>query len=695
MARTQTRTRTKKKTQSRKRRAAGPDRLVELDPGLEPYREHLAARQQRFDDAVAALEKQGGLLGPVSQRHRYLGFTRGERDGAPGWWYREWAPGAKALHLIGDLNGWDRGADPLEADEAGIWHRFLPDGPEGPALGHESRVKVHVTGADGSARDRIPALIRRAVPDPAGGHYVGQIWDPPAPHVWQHGRPPAPKGGLRVYEAHVGIAPEEGRVGTFDEFAEHVVPRIAALGYNAVQLMAIMEHPFYATAGYQVSNFFAVSSRFGTPEELKRLIDVCHGKGIRVILDLVHSHAVKNVDEGLNDLDGSGAQYFHAGERGYHEKWDSLCFDYGKDEVQRFLLSNARYWLEDVGFDGFRFDGVTSMLYRDHGLDRTFSGYDDYFGDEVDPDGLLYLTLANALAHAVEPSAVTLAEDVSGMPGIARPPEEGGLGFDYRLAMGVPDFWIRQVEHVPDEQWDLGHMAHVLRDRRPGEKHVGYAESHDQAMVGDQTLAFRLMGTHMYGAMHVAAGDLVVDRGVALHKMIRLITFALAGEGYLNFMGNEFGHPEWIDFPRPGNDDSFAYARRQWSLAAREDLRYKGLWRFDRAMMELDETYRVLERPEIEELLRHEPEKQVVFRRGPLILAFNFHPHESYTGMRVPVPEPRDYRLVVDTDAEIYDGHGRAEFPMTYPVQTEPMYGRDQSIQIYLPARSAQVLAPV
>lgn len=669
-----------------------PRKLIASDPWLEPYAEGLWKRARHFDWLRRQIAPDGDLMGPISQGHRHFGFNRGEKDGRPGIWYREWAPGATYLALIGGFNGWDRGAHPMTRDEWGAWEVFLPDGEAGPAIAHDTPVKVHVGFPEG-AMDRIPAYIRRAAPEPGTHHYTGVFWAPPEPYVFENPVPEV-RGGLRIYEAHVGMAMEDGRIGTFDEFREHVLPRIAASGYNAVQLMAVMEHPYYASFGYHVSSFYAVTSRFGTPEDLKRLVDAAHGLGLRVIMDLVHSHAVKNVLEGLAWFDGTVHQYFHDGPRGEHFAWDSMCFDYGKHEVLRFLLSNVRYWLEEYRLDGFRFDGVTSMLYHDHGLGRAFTSYDDYFSGNVDDDAVAYLTLANDLAHRVNPDAITIAEDVSGIVGIARPVADGGIGFDYRLAMGVPDMWIKLLKEHRDEDWPLAGIYRQLVDRRRDEKTIGYVESHDQALVGDKTVAFWLMDERMYWNMTKFAQDPVIDRGMAYHKMIRLLTFALAGEGYLNFMGNEFGHPEWIDFPREGNGYSHHYARRQWSLADQDHLYYSSLAAFDRAMMALDERFGLLQDRFIEQIAVHEDTRQLVFRRGPLVFAFNLHPNESFTGLRIPVPDPSEYEVVLDTDAAPFGGQGRVADGATYPPQDVPMYERPQSVQIYIPARTAQVLAP-
>lgn len=665
--------------------------LCRTDGLLSAHRDALHARQQRFIARYRELEAGGGL-DAVSQGHRYFGFNRGQRDGAPGVFYREWAPGAERLFLTGDFNGWDRGSHPLVRDAYGVWSVFVPDEGSAP-LCHGSRLKVHVVTARG-AQDRVPAYVRRAVQDPVSHDFAGQHWDPPTPYTFRHASPPA-SATPRIYEAHVGMALEEPRLGSYAEFMRTVLPHIAALGYDTVQLMAVMEHPYYGSFGYHVSSFFAASSRFGTPEELKQLVDTAHGLGLRVLLDLVHSHAVRNTQEGLNLFDGTEHQYFHALPRGLHAAWDSMVFDYSKFEVLRFLLSNVRYWLEEFRFDGFRFDGVTSMLYLDHGLSRSFSSYDDYFGDNVDEDALTYLKLANLLAHDVQKDAITIAEDVSGMPGMARSLEDGGLGFDFRLAMGVPDYWIKVVKEWRDEAWRMDELFGAMLNRRHDEKHVAYAESHDQALVGDQTLAFRLMGAEMYFKMGKGDHSVVIERGLALHKLIRLFTFALAGDSWLNFMGNELGHPDWVDFPREGNGWSYQYARRQWSLAAREELRYGGLLRFDRAFLTLDKKEHLLQHKLIEQLLVHEDDKLLVFRRGPLVFAFNFHPSRSYQDLAIPVPDASDYVHVLDTDAEAFEGFARISDGQRYVYRAAPYAGRAQRVQIYLPSRTALVLKPV
>jgi 1,4-alpha-glucan branching enzyme len=666
--------------------------LIALDPWLAPYAGALRRRYTLYRDMLFTLTQGQTSLANFATGHMHYGFTRGSQRGRHGLWYREWAPGAAQLSLVGEFNGWNRLAHPMQRDPHGVWSVFLPDSEYAGKIGHGSRVKVNVQSAAGNA-DRIPAYIRRVEFDAGGHNATGVVWLPPE-FRWKHERPVV-RHAPRIYEAHAGMALEAERVGTFGEFTAEVLPRIARAGYNTLQLMAVQEHPYYGSFGYHVSNFFAVSSRFGTPEDFKALVDAAHGLGIRVLLDLVHSHSVKNTVEGLNRLDGTDHLYFHAGPRGEHPAWDSLLFDYSKYEVLRFLLSNVRYWLEEYNIDGFRFDGVTSMMYTHHGLGHGFHSYDDYLVNHIDEAAVAYLTLANQVAHEVCPSCTTIAEDVSGMVGLCRPIEEGGIGFDYRLAMGIPDYWIKVLKEKRDEDWSMGETVRVLTNRREHEKHVAYVESHDQALVGDKTLAFWLMDKEMYWHMNTGSRSLIIDRGIALHKMIRLVTFALGGEGYLNFIGNEFGHPEWIDFPREGNGYSYKYARRQWSLVDHPDLRYQHLAEFDRAMMELDERYGVLDRERAHIGDADEGKKVILCSRGPLVFAFNFHPTASHTDLRVGVPGTSDYGIVLNSDEGRFGGHDLVKHERPYPNTTVHAGHRLNSVLIYLPARSVQVLAPV
>lgn len=629
--------------------------LVMADGWLQPYARQIRDRQRLFDLKIKQIKRNFGSLETCAQGYRYYGFNRHQETGE--WTYREWAPSARALFLIGEFNGWDRHSHPLVRNGAGVWEITLP----ADALAHGQKVKVHVIGSDGVGKDRVPAWITRAVQDPVSYDFAGELWMPEHPYEWQHGTfDPSRIDVPFIYEAHVGMSGEGLNVHSYHEFADQVLPRVAALGYNTVQLMAVQEHPYYGSFGYHVSSFFAPSSRFGTPEDLKYLIDQAHGMGIAVLLDVVHSHAVKNEAEGLNNFDGSGGMYFLSGERGYHPDWDSFCFDYGRDEVMVFLLSNVRWWLEEFHFDGFRFDGVTSMLYFHRGHEA-FGDLGAYFGSDVDPDAVAYLQLASTLIQVVKPGAIAIAEDMSGMPGLCRPVDEGGLGFSHRLAMGIPDYWIKLLKEQKDEEWSMGDMWHMLINRRYGEPHIAYCESHDQALVGDKTLAFRLMDAEMYWNMGLVQKSLVIDRGISLHKMIRLVTLAAGGEGWLNFMGNEFGHPEWIDFPREGNDWSYEHCRRQWSLVDDPQLKFQFLQAFDQAMVQLAQENRLLNNPPPSPLNIDEVNQVMAFQRSGLLFVFNWSGDKALMDYVLPAPQPGEWKIVLDSDQRRFGGFGRQD----------------------------------
>lgn len=657
--------------------------LVLLDPWLAPYEEEVEARTARLEAWKAAHVPQGMSLRDFANGHQYFGFHQEGEERV----YREWAPGARALCLVGDFNSWDPYSHPLHPLGQGVFELRLPLSQ----LPHGSLLKVRVEGERG-VQDRIPLYIHRVVQDPLTLDFRGQLWDPPQPYAFRHENPDLPPGeGPLIYEAHPGMALEAERVGTWKEFGEEVLPRIRKLGYNVLQLMAVMEHPYYGSFGYHVSNFFAASSRFGTPEDLKELVDMAHGMGILVLMDLVHSHSVKNQAEGIAFFDGTQKQFFHPGPEGEHPAWDSMLFDYGKGPVSHFLLSSLKYFLEEFRFDGFRFDGVTSMLYRDHGLGVSFDSYGKYFGENLDEEALIYLQCATSLVREIRSDALLVAEEMSGLPGVCRPVAEGGLGFGYRLAMGIPDFWVRTLKHQ-DQDWNLEEMVYALTTARPGEKQITYVESHDQALVGDKTFIFRLADQEMYWHMGKGEDHPLIHRALSLHKMARLITATMGGEGYLNFMGNEFGHPEWVDFPREGNGWSHAYCRRQWHLADDPGLRYGGLQAFDQAMIALIREGGFHGMPPGEVLWTDRERLILAYRRGGHLFAYNFHPFHSYPGLCIPTHEDGVWEVVLDTDREAFEGQGRIAGDGAYAAGPLPGLEPYRGLQLYLPARTAMVL---
>ncbi len=657
-------------------------KILKIDPALKAFEKDIDLRMENYK------KKRGELLGDneslvdFANAHEYFGFHRTE----DGWVYREWAPAATSMFLTGDFNGWNLSGKPMQKLGNGVFEIHLK-GQD--ALVPGSKVQAIVCSG-GQMLRRIPLYATRVVQDPVTYLWCAEIEDTFAPYPWtdEHFKPCRTPF---IYECHIGMAQDKYDVGTYDEFRENILPRIKKLGYNTIQIMAIMEHPYYGSFGYQVSNFFAASSRYGTSEQLKKLIDTAHRMGITVLLDVVHSHAVKNTSEGPNEFDGTVYQFFHEGQKGDHSAWGTKLFNYGKNEVLHFLLSNLKYWMEIFHFDGFRFDGVTSMLYHDHGLETAFTGYNMYFSMNTDTESVTYLQLANELIHQINPKAITIAEDMSGMPGMCIPIKDGGIGFDFRLSMGMPDLWIKTLKEVPDEHWDMYKLWFELNGRRPLEKNIGYAESHDQALVGDKTIMFRLCDAEMYTGMNKDSGSAVIDRGVALHKMIRLVTASLAGEGYLNFMGNEFGHPEWIDFPREGNGWSYHYCRRQWNLVDNGLLRYGELNAFDGEMIKLLHKERLLTK-KTESRWIGQDEHTMIYSKGDYLFAFNFHPYNSYEGYFLPCPEGR-YTAILSTDEGRFGGIGRVDKNYIYTTQHDGMKGT--GFPCYLPARTATVFKKI
>ncbi len=660
-------------------------KLLKYDPYLTPYEKDIALRMKLFKAKREELLKNSHKnLSDFANAHHYFGIHKTKS----GWVYREWAPGAEKMYFTGDFNSWDIYALPMNFIGDGVFEVYL-EGKDALKTGDKIQaIVVH----NGETLRRIPSYATRVVQDKDTNLWCAEIDDALFEKFNWSDEKFKPCATPFIYECHIGMSGEGYGIASYNFFTENILKRIKKNGYNTIQIMAIMEHPYYASFGYQVTNFFAPSSKFGTAHDLKNLINTAHKMGITVLLDVVHSHACPNTNEGLNCFDGTVHQYFHEGERGEHSAWGTKLFNYDKNEVLHFLLSNLKYWMEVFHFDGFRFDGVTSMLYHDHGLGSAFCNYDMYFSMNTDTEAVTYLQLANELVHEINPKAITIAEDMSGMPGMCIKIADGGIGFDYRLSMGVPDLFIKFIKEYSDEDWDMYKLWYELTSRRPKEKNISYCESHDQALVGDKTIIFRLCDAEMYGNMSKNSQSLIIDRGIALHKMIRLITASLGGEGYLNFMGNEFGHPEWIDFPREGNGWSYHYCRRQWSLADNKDLKYSFLLEFDHKMIKFLKKERILTKKATEKWL-HNDDKVIVFTKGDNIFAFNFSPTKSFTDYFIPVDSAGEYQVVLSTDNEDFGGFGRVD--ENYLYYAKKSNDNKLGFNLYLPSRTAIVLKKI
>lgn len=649
--------------------------IVQYDPFLKPFETALFKRYQKAVLKELELCNGNPQLADIANNHLYYGLHETE----DGYVLREKAPAAHKVYVYGDFSYWkieERFA--LSPIGNGDWEIHIPKG----FLKKGMLYKLWMVWQDG-ADERLPAYVRRVVQDDQTKIFSAQVWSDT--YQWTNPTPAKPEFPL-IYEVHIGMSSAEPKISSYVEFEETILPRIKSLGFNTIQLMGIQEHPYYGSFGYQVSNLFAPSSRFGTPEELKHLIDAAHGMGINVILDVVHSHSVMNEKEGLSRFDGSYNLYFHDNARGIHPVWVSRCFNYAKNETLMLLLSNLKYWMDEFHFDGFRFDGITSMCYKDHGIGVDFLNYAQYFDDNVDTDAIIYLYLANKLIHQISNQAFTIAEDVSGIPGLAFPAAQQGVGFDYRMSMGIADYWVKIVKKTSDEQWHVGDIYYRLTDKRAEEHVIGYVESHDQAMVGDQTLIFRLIGDKMYNFMSVDTPNLQVDRGIALYKLVYFSTLSLSNGGYLNFMGNEFGHPEWIDFPREDNNWSLHYARRQWNLADDAKLKFHYLNSFTQKMMEFINSQKILSFPP-NPIVRDEGNQVLVYERGDFLFCLNFNPQKSFENYTINYKSGK-YKIIFNGDDEQFGGFGRID-------ATTDFFCRDGKLMVYLPARSLFVLQKI
>ena len=664
-------------------------KLIRNDQWLAEYADAINGRHAEAERKLAELTGSKGNLSDFASGYLYFGLHKVE----DGWVLREWAPNAIDIFLVGDFNDWKESSRYAMKRVRGTGNWEIKIKNKDFRHGTLFKLVIHWEGGQG---ERIPAWARRVVQDPETHIFSAQVWDPEEAYQWKVEKFKPATNPLMIYECHIGMAQDEEKVGSYVEFRDNVLPRVQQAGYNCIQIMAIQEHPYYGSFGYHVSNFFAPSSRFGTPEELKSLIDKAHSMGIAVIMDIVHSHAVKNEVEGLGNFAGDPCQYFNQGERREHPAWDSLCFDYGKNEVLHFLLSNCKYWLDEYHFDGFRFDGVTSMLYYSHGLGESFGGYGDYYNGHQDGNAITYLTLANELIHHVNKNAITIAEEVSGMPGLACPFKDGGYGFNYRMAMNIPDYWIKTIKELRDEDWKPSSILWEVTNRRKDEKTISYVESHDQALVGDKTVIFRLVDSDMY--WHFKKGDetSTVTRGIALHKMLRLVTASTMNGGYLNFMGNEFGHPEWIDFPREGNGWSHQYARRQWNLVDNKDLCFHFLGDFDAAMVKLLRKAKGIEKQPVQEIWHDDGDQVLAFKRGDLLFFFNFSPTNSYTGYGFRV-EQGAYEYLLNTDNVDFGGNGFNDDKLIHYTNYDGLLARENKgwLKLYLPTRTACVLRKI
>ncbi|MCL7041319.1 hypothetical protein MKW94_030953 [Papaver nudicaule] len=556
-----------------------------------------------------------------------------------------------------------------------------------PCIPHGSRYRVYFNTPSGPV-ERVPAWATYVLPEVEGKQSVAVHWEPPPEDAyrWKKERPKVPKS-LRIYECHVGISGSEPKVSSFSEFTEKVLPHVKESGYNAIQLIGVIEHKDYFTVGYRVTNLFAVSSRFGTPDDFKRLVDEAHGLGMLVFLDIVHSYSAADEMVGLSLFDGSNDCYFHTGKRGHHKYWGTRMFKYGDLDVLHYLLSNLKWWVEEYQIDGFHFHSLSSMIYTHNGFAVFTGDMEEYYNQYVDKDALIYLILANEMLHELNPNIITIAEDATHYPGLCEQTSEGGLGFDFYANVSVSEMWLSLLESVPDHEWNMNKVVKtLLGNGKNTNKMLTYAENHNQSISGG-----RSFGEILFGEIKepFAGSENMLLRGSSLYKMIKLITFTISGRAYLNFMGNEFGHPMRVEFPMPGNDFSFSLANRQWDLVEDKGV-HQDIFSFDKDMMKLDERIFSKSLPKIHHV--NDTTMVISYIRGPFLFVFNFHPENSYERYSVGADEAGEYQLILDTDAVKYGGQGHLKDDVYLQrTMSNRIDGLRNCLEIMLPRRTAQV----
>ena len=668
--------------------------IINQDEYLKPFELNIKKRVLKYKETMDEILKNEITLEYFSKSYEHMGLNLLRNGDIK---YREYAPGAKGISLFGEFNNWNKEQYWAKQDKFGYWELIIPNENGAPKIQHGQIVKVNVVLEDGNWMERNPVWSRHLIQNKESMILENVFWNPEIKYKWKFPQKHIKKpNSLRIYEVHIGLSSFDPKINTYKEFAENILPRVKKMGYTAIQFMAIMEHADYASFGYHVNYLFAVSSRFGTPEEFMYLIDKCHENGLFVIMDIIHSHASSNVNDGFNYWDGTDHLYFHGGELGKHVQWNSRLYNYSSYETLRLLLSSCAYYINEFRIDGFRFDCVTSMLYTHHGIDYVFTGnYQEYFGEFFNEESSVYLMLANSLIHKINPEALTIAEDFSGMPGLCRPIEEGGYGFDYKLNMKICDKWKHFLMNLKDEEWNMGDIVYTLTNRRYNEKHISYCESHDQSFIGNYSLSSLLFSSERFWNMSINSPEtIVIGRGIALHKMIRLLSFALGGEGYLSFMGNEFGCPDSLDFPKKGNRFSYSHCRRRWDLCDNKELRYQFLYNWEIIMNLLEEIFNFIGSKEEYISTKHEDDKVIVFEKGVLLFVFNFHPVKSFEGYQIGTKWGSKHKIILDSDEERFMGKGRlkAGHDNLFPCIKKVFHNRPYNMKVYLPSRTCMVL---
>lgn len=595
--------------------------------------------------------------------YQYFGAHLNEK----GVTFRVWAPNAQGVAVVGDFNGWNIHDHPMSpvSDRHGIWELFIP------ALSQGQLYKYAVRQQDGEIAYKADPYGFYSEVKPKTASIIwtleGYDWQD---ENWCKKRTETDwlKMPINIYEAHLGSwkRNEQGDYLSYHELADQLVPYLVEMHYTHIELMPIMEHPFDGSWGYQLTGYYAATSRYGDPQGLMHFIDCCHQAGIGVILDWVPGHFCKD-DQGLRHFDGTSQYEFSE-----HQQWGTMVFDYGKPEVLDFLISNAHFWFDRYHIDGLRIDGVASMIELNHGLDG--EPFHNTQGGTDRLEALAFLRELNTIIFRDFPFAIMSAEDSTSYPMVTWPVDKGGLGFNLKWDMG----WMHDtLDYMKTDPMFRNRFHNLLTFSMAYAFNENFILplSHDEVVHSKRTILDKMFGDYnmKFDQFRILFGYLMTHPGKKL-----------------SFMGNEFApflewrvdeSLEWFLLDYQKHQEIHTYIKDLNKFYRKE----KALWSDDHSWA----GFEWLEPNNSEQSI-------LIFKRlgstekDTLITIINFCPL-SYNDYQIGVPAPGNYRLAFNSDDRSYGGSG---FTMkkTMKAQTSPLHGQDYSVSINIPPSSVIVL---
>jgi 1,4-alpha-glucan branching enzyme len=647
-------------------------------PGMKrdlDYRVHLTG----WDGSTALVRdpySYGLIMGEVDlhlfsegnhlQLYEKFGAHLRKIGGDDGVYFAVWAPNAQRVSVVGDFNGWDGRVNPMRRLlGSGVWELFLP------GVGEGAHYKFEIRTPGG-------ALLLKADPfglfSQHGKQTSSMVYDLDryqwSDGGWMEARPARPlhTSAISVYEVHLGSwrrkADEGNRALSYLELSETLIPYVTEMGYTHIELMPIAEHPFEGSWGYQVTNYFAPTSRFGTPDEFRHFVDKCHQAGIGVIMDWVPAHFPKD-PHGLAEFDGTDL-YEHADPRqGEHQDWGTLIFNFGRNEVRNFLIGNALFWLDKYHIDGLRVDAVASMLYLDYSR-KAGEWIPNAFGGRENLEAVYFLKRFNEVCYERFPGIMTIAEESTAWPGVSRPTHLGGLGFGFKWNMG----WMHDFLHYMalDPVFRRFHHNNITFSLMYAfAEHFILVLSHDEVVHGKRSLLNKMPGDEWQQFANL--------------RMFFAWMYGHPGKKLL-FMGGEFGQRREWNHDRELDWDLLELPRHDGLRRLVQHLNY--VYKNEPALWDCDDTHEGFEWIDF-----HDSENSVVafMRRsrggGAIVFAVNATPVVRH-GYRLGVPSAGFYREIINTDAETYGG-GNVGNMGGFEAEDFPWQGRTHSLMISLP----------